>query len=63
VTLVFTFEAGVQWVEAYDAARQHNRVIVGAFIESVGAAGGWFAGGGYSVISPKYGLGTPNSPV
>jgi len=60
---VFTFEAGVQWVEAYDAARQHNRVIVGASSRSVGATGGWFAGGGHSAIAPNYGLGTPNSSV
>ena len=60
---VFTFGAGVQWIEAYDAARQQNRVIVGGSSRSVGAAGGWFAGGGYSAISPNYGLGAPNSPV
>jgi len=63
VTPVFTFGAGVQWIEAYDAARQHNRVIVGGSSQSVGVAGGWLAGGGYGVISPNYGLGTPNSPV
>jgi len=28
---------------------------------SVGAAGGWLAGGGHSILSPNYGLGTPNS--
>ena len=60
---VFTFGAGVQWIEAYEAARQHNRAIVGAVSRSVGAAGGWFAGGGHSIISPKYGLGTSNSPA
>jgi len=58
-----TFGAGVQWIEAYEAARQHNRAIVGASSRSVGAAGGWLAGGGHSVIAPNYGLGTPNSPV
>ena len=60
---MFTFGAGVQWVEAYDAARQHNRVIVGAVSRSVGVAGGWLAGGGHSATSPNYGLGTPNSSV
>ena len=63
MTPVFTFEAGVQWIEAYDAARQRNRVMVGASSRSVGAAGGWVAGGGHGVLSPNYGLGTPNSPV
>jgi len=57
---VFTLGAGVQWFEAYEAARQHNRVIVGGFSArgSVGAAGGWLAGGGHSAMAPNYGLGT-----
>jgi len=63
VTPVFTFGAGVQWIEAYEAASQNSRAIVGAASRSVGAAGGWFAGGGHSPIAPNYGLGTPNSPV
>jgi len=65
VTSVFTFGAGVQWFEAYEAAKQHNRVIVGGISErgSIGAAGGWLAGGGHSAIAPNYGLGTLNSPV
>jgi len=63
VTPAFTFGAGVQWLEAYEAARQRNRDIVGARSQSVGAAGGWFAGGGHSPIAPNYGLGTPNSFV
>jgi len=59
VTLVFTFGAGVQWSEAYEAVSQHNRVIVGGISPrgSVGAAGGWLAGGGHSLIAPNYGLG------
>ena len=60
---VFTLAAGVQWFEAYEAARQYNREIVGGGCLSVGAAGGWLAGGGHSAISPNYGLGTPNPPV
>jgi len=60
---VFTLGAGVQWIEAYEAAGQQNRVLVGATSRSIGAAGGWLAGGGHSAISPNYGLGTPNSPV
>ena len=59
----FTFGAGVQWIEAYQAARQQNRAIVGAAIQSIGAAGGWLAGGGHSAIASSYGLGKPNSPV
>ena len=65
MTSVFTFGAGVQWFEAYEAANQHNRVIVGALSAkaSIGAAGGWLAGGGHSAMAPNYGLGTLNSPV
>ena len=59
----FTFGAGVQWIEAYEAAREHNRAIVGAASGSVGAAGGWLAGGGHSAIAPNYGLGMSNSSV
>ena len=63
MTSVFTFGAGVQWSEAYQAAKQHSRIIVGGFSigGSLGAAGGWL-GGGYSALSPNYGLGTQNSP-
>ena len=63
MTLVFTFEAGVQWFEAYQAVKQHNRAIIGASSQGVGAAGGWLAGGGHSILTPNYGLGAPNSPV
>jgi len=33
VTSVFTFGAGVQWSEAYDAVRERNRVIIGVFVQ------------------------------
>jgi len=56
---VFTLGAGVQWYEAYEAAKQRNRVIVGGISArgSVGAAGGWLSGGGHSALAPNYGLG------
>ena len=64
VTKVLTFGAGVQWFEAYAAAQQHNRVVVGGISlrGSVGAAGGWLQGGGHSPLSPTYGLGTHKHP-
>jgi len=64
VTPVFTFGAGVQWFEAYDAVRERNRVIVGGVCSggSIGAAGGWLTGGGHSPISPNYGLGMQKKP-
>ena len=63
MTSVFTFGAGVQWFEAYDAAKQQNRVLVGGISPrgSVGAAGGWLQGGGHSAMAPNYGLGMQDS--
>jgi len=59
MTLAFTFAAGIQWFEAFEAAKQHNRVIVGGFRVrgSVNAAGG-----GHSAMSPNYSLGMSNLP-
>ena len=58
---MFTFGAGVQWFEAYEAAKQRGRVVVGGF-SLRGSAGGWLAGGGHSALAPNYGLGTSNLP-
>ncbi|KAL0579405.1 hypothetical protein V5O48_002576 [Marasmius crinis-equi] len=60
--LPLTLGAGVQWHEAYDAAEQHGRFVVGGISVggSVGAAGGWVLGGGHSAWSPSYGLGVDN---
>ncbi|TFK57070.1 FAD-binding domain-containing protein [Heliocybe sulcata] len=57
-----TLGAGVQWHEAYSAANEHNRILVGGLTHggSVGAAGGWILGGGHSALSPSYGLGVDN---
>lgn len=57
--LALTLGAGVQWKEAYAAAEDHQRFVVGGISTrmSVGAAGGWIMGGGHSLLSPKYGLG------
>ena len=64
MTSVFTFGAGVQWFEAYEAARERNVLLVGGLSArgSVGAAGGWLAGGGHSALAPNYGLGPSTSP-
>ncbi|EIW57346.1 FAD-binding domain-containing protein [Trametes versicolor FP-101664 SS1] len=57
-----TVEAGVQWHEAYSAADASGRTIVGGVTAggSVGAAGGWPAGGGHSALTPTFGLGVDN---
>ncbi|KAI5994876.1 hypothetical protein EDC04DRAFT_3148028 [Pisolithus marmoratus] len=56
-------ESGVQWHEAYDAANQNGRMMVGGVCPdgSIGAAGGWLQGGGHSSLSPTYGLGVDNA--
>ncbi|EAU80813.2 FAD/FMN-containing protein [Coprinopsis cinerea okayama7 len=53
---------GVQWNEAYKAAHEAGRTLVGGITAggSVGAAGGWVMGGGHSALSPTYGLGVDN---
>jgi hypothetical protein len=56
-----TLGVGVQWYEAYAAVDQYGRMIVGAGCSSVGAAGGWLAGGGHGILSPTYGLGVDNA--
>ncbi|KAF7777755.1 CAZyme family AA7 [Agaricus bisporus var. burnettii] len=58
-----TVGAGVQWYEAYTAAAQNNRFVVGGISAtgSNGAAGGWIMGGGHSAFSPKFGLGVDNA--
>ena len=40
-----TLGAGVQWHEAYDAAKNVGRIIVGGLSGSVGTTGGYIQGG------------------
>ncbi|KAG6326121.1 hypothetical protein ID866_12968, partial [Astraeus odoratus] len=58
-----TIGAGVQWYEAYAAANDSGRSVVGGMSPgaSIGAAGGWLQGGGHSALSPSYGLGVDNA--
>ena len=48
MTSLFAFGAVVQWFEAYEATKQHNRVIVGGFSQR------GVAGGGHNAIAPNY---------
>ncbi|KAF5371346.1 hypothetical protein D9758_004187 [Tetrapyrgos nigripes] len=58
-----TLQSGVQWFEAYDAAQENGRTIIGGLSAggSVGAAGGWISGGGHSAFAPQHGLGIDNA--
>ncbi|KIL58058.1 hypothetical protein M378DRAFT_87000 [Amanita muscaria Koide BX008] len=58
-----TIGAGVQWHDAYAAANDYGRLIVGGISVggSVGAAGGWIQGGGHSILSSSHGLGVDNA--
>jgi hypothetical protein len=53
----FTFGAGVNWIDAYRAAHEHNVTLVGGAQPGVGVAGGWLSGGGHSILTPAFGLG------
>lgn len=48
--------AGVQVIEAYEAASAVGLAIVGGECSSVGLVGGYTQGGGHSALSSKYGL-------
>lgn len=49
--------AGVQGIEAFEAAHKEGLRIVGGECPSVGLAGGYSQGGGHSALSSRYGLG------
>ncbi|CAO3564949.1 unnamed protein product [Mortierella alpina] len=48
--------AGVTWAEAYQAADDHNVLVVGGTDATVGTSGGYCQGGGHSSLSPHFGL-------
>lgn len=52
-----TLQAGEQWLDVYRDADLQRRIVVGGSARTVGAAGGWFTGGGHSAWSHLYGLG------
>ncbi|OOQ84385.1 FAD binding domain protein [Penicillium brasilianum] len=49
--------AGVQGIDAFEAAHKEGLRIVGGECPSVGLAGGYSQGGGHSALSSRYGLG------
>ena len=58
---VVTFGAGQQWDGIYEFANASNITVPGGSSSTVGAAGGWIAGGGHSALTPVYGLGVDNT--
>lgn len=48
--------AGVQVIEAYEAADQEGLEVVGGECPSVGIAGGYSQGGGHSALASRHGL-------
>ncbi|KAJ5784237.1 FAD binding domain protein [Penicillium pulvis] len=53
----FKLGAGVQGIEAYEAAHEYGLRMVGGECPTVGLAGGYSQGGGHSSLSSKHGLG------
>ncbi|KAL2847776.1 hypothetical protein BJY01DRAFT_234168 [Aspergillus pseudoustus] len=51
-----TVGAGVQGIEAYEAADRAGYQVVGGECPSVGLAGGYTQGGGHSALSSRFGL-------
>lgn len=56
-----SLQAGVRWIEAYDAVTtQNKRYVQGGGCTTVGAAGGFIQGGGFGSFSKRYGTGAGN---
>lgn len=51
-----TIGPGVLTQTIYEYADAVNKTFIGGYSQSVGAGGGFFLGGGHSVLSPVYGL-------
>ncbi|RPD55526.1 FAD-binding domain-containing protein [Lentinus tigrinus ALCF2SS1-7] len=51
-----TTGAGVFTQDVYEFADSVNRTIIAGYHQTIGFSGGYFLGGGHSVLSPVYGL-------
>ncbi|PIL34928.1 hypothetical protein GSI_02715 [Ganoderma sinense ZZ0214-1] len=51
-----TTGAGVLAQDVYQFADRVNRTVIGGYHQTVGFSGGYFLGGGHSILSPVYGL-------
>ena len=52
-----TVQAGVRWLEVYEAATAAGRYVQGGGCTSVGACGGFILGSGFGSFSKRYGTG------
>jgi hypothetical protein len=52
-----TTGAGISSQEVYELSQAQNVTFVGGYASIIGVSGGWFRGGGHSVLSPVLGLG------
>lgn len=55
-----TVGAGTRWLEAYRALEGSGRLVSGGGCTTVGAAGGFTAGGGFSSFSRRFGMAAGN---
>jgi FAD/FMN-containing dehydrogenase len=55
-----TVAAGTRWLEAYRALEGSGRVVAGGGCNTVGAAGGFTFGGGYSSFARRFGTAAGN---
>ncbi|KAI0371373.1 FAD-binding domain-containing protein [Pilatotrama ljubarskyi] len=51
-----TVGAGVFTQDVYEFADKVNRTVIGGYHQTIGFSGGYFLGGGHSILSPVYGL-------
>ena len=51
---------GDQWVDVYALMTEVGVVVVGGNAQTVGAAGGYLAGGGHGALTAKHGLAVDN---
>lgn len=63
--IAVTVGPGVKFGDLYQLAHENNRSVAGGWAVngSVGAGGGWPLGGGHSLLSPYYGLGSLVPPI
>ncbi|KAI0938398.1 hypothetical protein AcW1_001860 [Taiwanofungus camphoratus] len=52
-----TIGGGALLEDVYEFVDSINRTFIGGYHQTIGTGGGWFLGGGHSILTPVYGLG------